>query len=268
MRKYPEVGKGLFIYMYYRKGLNPTYNRLMELAPISVLQSIIVDESTGMTYADFFDRTNNDMYYSEMDSAQKYEAKKKLYQFIMAHNEDSKIVRTVDAEVDSKGRELIFIRGGQGQESPRNSADLIQLQVEKRGKSVVGIYYAPVIRVNGMLYVMAKRDAGKYVIDYNNYKSPDDKTITYVPVSNDEVREDNELLTDRLSDFYNSNNGIIFNYSNAATQASKVLGNEDIVTDSAESSSSSAEEGYDDAKERTEDDEVVSSDGKPKCRIR
>ena len=268
MKKYPEAGKGLFVYMYYMKGLNPKYNRLMELAPVSVLQSIIVDESSGMTYADFFNREGNDMYYSEMDPIQKHEAKKKLYQFILAHNEDQKLVRTVDAEVDSKVKELIFIRAGSRQETPRNSADLVQLQVDKRGETIAGIYYAPIIRVNGMLYVMAKNDGGKYTIDYNNYKSPNDRTITYVPVSNDDVREDVEALTRRLFGFYNSNNGIIFNYNNVVTQASKVLGTEDIVTDSGESSASTIEEEYDDAKERTEDDEVVSSDGKPKCNIR
>lgn len=266
MRKYPEVGKGLYLYMYYRSGLNPSYNRLMEAAPVSVLQSLIADESTGMTYAEFFDR-KNPLYDTEMSASDKYEAKKKLYQFILSHNDDPKMVRTVDAEVDKNVKELIFTVSKKGQQSPRNSADLVQLQARKENGNIVGYYYAPIIRVNGMLYVMAKLDNGEYTIDYENYKSKNDSTIIYVPVSTDSVRTDEEPLTRRLMPFYNNTNGIIFNYSTAVTQISKVLGNDDIITDSQEEQSSSAEEGYDDAKERTADDEVVSSDGKPKCNI-
>lgn len=267
MRKYPEVGKGLFIYLYYTSGLNPANNRLMELAPVSVLQSIVVDSATGLTYADFFDREGNLMYYSEMDAGGKLEAKKKLYQFILAHNDDPRMVRNVDAEVDDKVKELTFIVPQSRQESPKNSADLVQLQVRKENGKVVGAYYAPIIRVKGQLFIMAKMSGGKYDIDYNNYKSKRERTITYVPISNDDVRADNEQLTSQLSAFYNQKNGIIFNYNHAVTQIEKVLGSEDIVTDSEEPSSSSAEEGYDDAKERTADEELTSSDNKPQCKV-
>lgn len=267
MQKYPEVAKGLYMYMYYRSGLNPAYNRLMAAAPVSVLQSIIVDETSGMTYADFFDRHTNDIYYDEMDTSKKLEAKKKLYQFIMAHNEDSKMVRTVDAEVDPNIKELIFISAKKGQVSPRNSADLVQLQAKKEGNAVVGFYYAPIIRVDGMMYVLAKQSFGKYSIDYDSYKPISERTIMYVPVSNDDIREDVEELTSKLSGLYNQRNGIIFNYNTAVTQVTKVLGADEIVTDAEEAPSSTAEEGYDDAKERTADEELTSSDDRPQCKV-
>lgn len=268
MQKYPEVAKGLYMYMYYRSGLNPAYNRLMEAAPVSVLKSIVVDESTGMTYADFFDRRTNTIYQDEMNSVEKLAAKKKLYQFIMAHNEDSKMVRTVDAEVDPKVKELIFTVPQSRQESPKNSADLVKLQVVRgAGGRPVGAYYSPIIRVQGMLFVMAKSVAGEDEIDYENLKSNNVRTIRYVPVSNENIREDVEELTSKLSALYNQNNGIIFSYNTAVTQVTKLMGADEIVTDTEEAPSSSAEEGYDEAKEKTADDELTSSDGKSQCKV-
>ena len=212
------------------------------------------------------------LYDTDMDAVERREAKKKLYQFILAHNDDPKMVRTVEASVDSNVRELIFIRPKRGQSSPTNSADLVKLQVKKGtdGKPV-GAYYAPIIKVNGTLYILAKLNGGEYTINYDNYINFGDanatSTLTYVPVSTESVRTDLDSLTARLSDLYNANNGIIFNYNTAVTSINKVLGVDEIVTDSEEAPSSSAEEGYDDAAERTKDNALTSSDGKEQCKI-
>lgn len=264
MKKYPEVGKGIFIYFYYQNSLNPKYNRVMELAPISVLKSIIVDEERGLSYVDFFRRDSDDFSFE----GDKQQQKKDLYQFIISHNDDPKLVKEVTAEVADNSKELIFTVPRRGQAVPKNSAEAVRLQVRRRGTIVEGAYYAPVIKVNGMLYVMAKLDAGGYTIDYNNFKSNEERTIMYVPVSNDDVRVDVEDTTRRVVDFLNTRNGIIFNYSKAATQISKVISSEEIVTDEAESQSSSAEEAYDEAKDRTKNDPLTSSDGKEQCNIR
>ena len=273
MQRYPSIGKGLFMYFYYQRGLNPIYNRMMELAPVSVLESLVVDEGTGQTYAEFFDRNTNALYESSLDPAEKIEAKRKLYQFIMAHADDPSMVRNVDAEVDDRIKELVFTIPKRGQTPVGNSADLVMLQIYTGadGKRA-GAYYAPIIRVKGMLYVLAKLDMGKYTIDYENLKADPrgdtSSTLTYVPVSNDDVRVDDEALTESLAPFYNQNNGIIFNYNKAVTDIKRVVGADEIVTDSQEASSSTVEEEYDDAKERTADEPLTSSDEKPQCKVR
>lgn len=266
MSKYPEIAKGLFIYFYYKSGLNPSYNRMLELAPASVLQSIIVDEPEGLSYADFFDRSNK-LYSTKLDTASNsLEIKKNLYQFIMAHSDDPKIVKTVDTKIDKNITELIFTVPKKGEAEPERSADLVKLQ-DFIGPSGFpeGAYYAPVIKVQGMLYVMAKSDCGEYTIDYNSLKSIGERTIMYVPVTNDAIRTDIDDLTIKLKDLYNQRNGIIFKYNRSTLDVGRLIGNDDVQADYDSTQSSSTEEGYDDAKERTKDDDVTSSDGKKKC---
>ena len=266
-KRYRDIAKGLFLYFYYTKGLNPDNNKMMSLAPVSVLKSLMVDEENGITYADFFDKDNPTIDSNVVDevSAQR-EATKKVYQFLINHNDDPKLVRRVEAVTSKITSELIFIEPKNGRPAPENSTELVTLMRDSKAKVT---YYAPVIKVGGTVYVLVKGSGG-YEIDYDNIKSDLSKdatrTLRYVPITNEDIREAlGEVDSKELFKYYNNYNGIIFNYSKAVSSIEKLISSDDVDTDPQPSYVSSTEEAYDEAEEATENEELSSSDGKPQC---
>lgn len=259
-----EMGKALYLHFYYTRGLNPETNVAMELAPVSVLKALKVDAEAGTSYVDFFDKATD--FYSEdattPDKAR--EIKKNLYQFLLSHNSDTKLVRPVSIKLEdckSPGSEEIVFRKPRGAQltDVRNSLDLVRLQTVRSGGRTVGAYYAPVIKVEGRTYVLALADGS---IDYENFKSSSTETIRYIPASL--IDMSSMVLYEKLSGYYTEQNSLIFKSIPEAVSLSKVINSEDITTDTS-TNESSTNEAYDDAKEETKDDEVESSDGRPKC---
>ena len=133
---------------------------------------------------------------------------------------------------------------------------------ERSGGVTLGSYYSPVIKIEGKTYVLAKLDGGEYVIDYDNFKTANTETVRYLPATS--VDQSSELLVEELSKYFTAQNSLIFKDIPEAITISQVLGDDEVVTDTAESGSTT-DEAYDNAKDETKDDEVQSSDGRPKC---
>ena len=268
--KAAEIAKGLYLHFYYTRGLNPTTNVVMELAPPSVLKSLIVDENdglNGLSYAEYFDNTL-DMYQDDLTSPDaNLDAKKKLYQFLISSNADSKLVRSVNISLaDCKGaggdESIIFVKSNG---EVKNRLDLVTLQSVKRGNKVIGAYYAPVIKVEGKTYVLVEADLTS--IDYNNYKSNSVSSVRYIPATLVDSRAEDDVVIEKLSKYFTDQNSLIFKDIPEKVSISEVVNDEEVVTDTTESGDS-ANQAYDSAEEETKDDAVESSDGRQKCHIR
>lgn len=262
-----EIAKGMYLHFYYTRGLNPTTNVAMELAPVSVLKSLVTDSTTGLSYADFFDNKQG-IYSVAVESPDaKMEAKKKLYQYLISNNGDDKLVKNINIRLEdckSPGSEEVIFRKQRSTElSPvKNNIDLVRLMADRQGNMTLGHYYSPVIKIEGKTYVMAKLDGGKYVVDYNNFKDTNTETIKYVPATL--VDQSSELLVEELSKYFTAQNSLIFKDIPESITISQVLGDDEVITDTGDSGDTTSE-AYDNAKDETKDDEVQSSDGRPKC---
>lgn len=259
-----EIAKGLFLHFYYTRGLNPESNLYMELAPVSVLESLMVDSEAGISYLDYYDREQD--FYDEEDSLQ---VRKDLYQLIMTHNDDSSFVKVIDVNIEdcrgANSEELIFRKSkSKTASSVKNNLDLVILQKKTSGNKVIGAYYAPVIKVAGQTYVLAKLEGGEYVVDYDNYKRTDIETVQYIPVQSIISSEEADELYSKLGQYYTGQNNLIFRNVTDSASISAILDSESVRTDTS-TSDDTAEEAYDASEEKTKDDEVESSDGRPKC---
>lgn len=265
--KATEIAKGLYLHFYYTRGLNPKTNVSMELAPPSVLNSLIVDRSDGseLTYTDYFDKTQP-QYSKEITSSidEELEAKKKLYQFLISHSGNSLFARKINVSLEdckSEGSEELIFRAGPI-EKVKNSASLVTLQSVKNNGVTVGTFYAPVIKIEGKTYVLAKVSDGGYEIDYDNYKTFAEKTVRYVPATL--VLESSPLLHEKLSTAITDQNSLIFKEISDGVTLNKVIDNEEVTTDTTDSEGG-VSDAYDKAEEKTKNDEVESSDGREKC---
>ena len=263
-----EIAKGLYLHFYYTRGLNPTTNVLMELAPPSILKALVADVNEGdggISYADYFNNTL-DIYQENLTSPDaNRDIKKKLYQFLISNNGDGKLVKTINISLDDckgPGSEEIIFTKGNGISQNRNSLDLVTLQTVRRGNVTIGAYYAPVIKVEGKTYVLAKPD---FSIDYDNYKKGGTSTVRYIPATL--VDASSEYLVEHLSGYFTEQNSLIFKDIPNSVSISQVVNSDEVVTDNS-SSGDSTNEAYDAAEEETKDDDVESSDGRPQCHTR
>ena len=268
-----EIAKGLYLHFYYTRGLNPETNVYMELAPVSVLKALQADKDNNISYADFYSKEKN-IAYDNLDINNPdgwLNIQKKLYQFLISHSSDDNFIKRINLGLsayngNNKDNSVIFTQNGED-----NNLDLVKLQTVKDGDMVMGTIYSPVIKIEGKTYVLAVLNGvdenGKptYAIDYNNYKSAASGTasLTYIPateVSNgidDEYRE-------VLNPYVNSQNSLIFKEVTESISLSRIVDSEEVTTDTTDSTDGVGE-AYEEAKSNTKDDEVESSDGRPKC---
>ena len=185
--KYAELGKALYLHSYYVNGFNPSTNRLMELAPVSVLSSLVADKNGDISYLDIYQQDNNII----TDDV----IRDRMIKFMLYHSNDNKVVPTMPWHLKDLTLDGAMIQ---------LSGDKLE-DVKMAPKGKFGYYVRPIIKVDGAIYVISQglnKDA-EYEIGNTVYNiiSSKDKVVTYVRLKSTPVD---------YSRYITGNNGYIF----------------------------------------------------------
>lgn len=191
---YADFAKALYLCSFYTYGLDPSTNPFMSKAPTSVLESLVVDSDTDLSYLDIY-KSNNVSNISEET------IRKNVITFIINNSKDPKFVPvmpfTKDVVSTSIDQDVIRISG-------KKNLDYITLSKNKNNINV-----SPIIRVDGILYILANKNVdGTFSMqnDVQNTVSKQTPGVYYIRLTRDQLEESKEF-----NKFINDNNRYIYN---------------------------------------------------------
>ena len=152
---FSTLAKDIYLHFYYAYGLNPLANRVMEIAPVSVLESLVAeyggDASTNISYLDIYRK--DDLAFDEE------EIKQDVIKYMLLNSSDETIVKKMpwhrDDSTKTSSSSVIRVSGS-------------KLEDVKLGKADLKHFYAsPIINVDGVTYVLSSVSIDGFRINEN-----------------------------------------------------------------------------------------------------
>lgn len=207
--KFAEAFKALYLHNYYIRGLNPSSNQMMELAPVNVLQMLVASELTGTSYLDVFTKIGIDDLSSRIDDDA---VEANALKYIIYHSDDQSLVpsipvRRADIAVDDK---TIVIKGD-------NIRKCYLCRTENN--ALKQAYFRPIIKVEGKLYALTTAPGKEYFIgsSINNILDSNADRLYYTEVQSYTYSGDGAESYDDYSGFFSEYNNFIFENYNMVT---------------------------------------------------
>jgi len=210
-----RLGHDLYMYFYYVNGLNPRYNWAMELAPVSVLETLVADKigDTEITYPQIFEEKLNEEQITDDI------IRKDLIKFLIYNSNDDNIVPSMPFKLSD-------VKAGDDNDTIIIRKELIpnvRLGQYRSDNFIVDrkkMFVRPIIKVDGALYILGT--SNDFDRPINNVVDKSTQTLVYKRIQPNFDKE-----TDFSEYYWERNNYIFGAFKNDIITDDKIVESDD-----------------------------------------